>query len=188
MKKPEECLHVLRRLVGLGHDVKFVYIGDGSMRAELTEMAHPMTLADRVVFAGNRPQEWIANVLPQARLVLSFHKGRVLTEACLAGAPIVAYDCDWQGEIIHSGETGELVPVGEWEQMAIKANQLLADPTRARAVGKAARKLAMEMMNPKELDSIEVNSYEALFHRTARPFSARLPLMLGVQFFAADLP
>ena len=95
--------------------------------------------------------------------------------ACLAGAPIVAYDYDWQGEIIHSGETGELVPEGDWEQMAIHASKLLADPAQARRVGNAARKLAMEMMNPKVLDSIEVSSYEALFHRTARPLAQLTP-------------
>jgi glycosyltransferase involved in cell wall biosynthesis len=171
MKQPDECLRVLRKLLALGHDVKFVYIGDGSMRAQLAGMVNTFGLGGRVIFAGNRPQEWIAKVLPQARLVLSPHMGRALTEACLAGAPIVAYDYDWQGEIICSGETGELVPDGDWEQMAIKASQLLTDPDRARAVGKAARKLAMEMMNPKALDSIEVSSYEALFHRTARPLA-----------------
>ena len=171
MKQPEECLRVLHKLVELGHDVKFIYIGDGSMRARLAEMVDELGLGGRVFFAGNRPQEWIAKVLPQARLVLSPHMGRALTEACLAGAPIVAYDYDWQGEIIRSGETGELVPEGDWEQMALKASQLLADPAQARRVGNAARKLAMEMMNPQVLNDVEVTAYEALFNRSARPLA-----------------
>ncbi len=165
MKQPEENLRVLRRLLDLGHEVTFIFIGDGSMRAQLEKMTNELGLGGRVIFAGSRPQGWIAKVLPRARLALSPHMGRALTEACLAGLPIVAYDYDWQREIIHDGETGELVPVGDWEQMASKASQLLSDPARALHVGRSARKVAMEMMDPQALESIEVAAYEALFHR-----------------------
>jgi glycosyltransferase involved in cell wall biosynthesis len=91
--------------------------------------------------------------------------GRGLTEACLAGIPIVAYDYDWQGEIIRSGETGELVAEGDWKEMALRASKLLDDPQRSRHLGKQARRLAIEMMSPKILADIEVASYESIFNR-----------------------
>ena len=169
MKQPDQNLLALKRLHELGCDMKFVFIGDGSMRTRLETMAEELGLDGRVFFAGSRPQEWIAAVLPHARLVLSPHMGRALTEACLAGMPIVAYDYDWQGEIIRSGETGELVPVGEWEEMAQRASRLLADPDRAHHLGQEARRVAMEMMAPNELAKIEVMSYEALFTAAKHP-------------------
>lgn len=169
MKQPDQNLLALKRLRELGYDMKFVFIGDGSMRTQLETMVVELGLAGRVFFAGNRPQEWIAAVLPHARLVLSPHMGRALTEACLAGAPIVAYDYDWQGEIIRSGETGELVPAGEWEEMALRAGRLLAEPDQAHRLGQEARRVAMEMMAPNALVNIEVMSYEALFTGAKQP-------------------
>ena len=90
--------------------------------------------------------------------------GRGLTEACLAGVPIVAYDYDWQGEVIRSGETGELVSEGDWQEMALKARYLLDNPVLAKKMGQQARRLVMKMMSPETLTSIEVASYDALFN------------------------
>jgi glycosyltransferase involved in cell wall biosynthesis len=163
MKQPEHNLLALKKLHDLGHTLKFVFIGDGSMRRELEELAQDLGLAANVVFVGNRTQTWIAEVLPLARVVLSPHMGRALTEACLAAAPIVAYNYDWQGEIIESGVTGELVPNGAWEEMAYAAERFINDPSVARANGEAARKRAMEMMDPSLLDDHERRAYLKLF-------------------------
>lgn len=162
MKQPEENLYVLRELRESGQKVAFLFVGDGSMRRELEELAEKMGVLEYVRFAGNRSQEWIADMLPHARLVLSPHMGRALTEACLAAAPIVAYDYDWQGEIIRSGETGELVQNGNWRQMAEKALWLLENPDEAARLGRAARRLALEMMNPETLNRHEIEAYENL--------------------------
>lgn len=163
MKQPDQNLLVLKALRDAGYDVNFLFVGDGSQRGRLEALAQDLGLNGHVFFAGNRSQEWIAAVLPLARLVLSPHMGRALTEACLAGAPIVAYDYDWQGEIIRSGETGELVPNGDWEEMASRAARLLDDPDRARRLGQNARRRALEMMDPKALNDIEIKAYNALF-------------------------
>ncbi|MBL1140648.1 MAG: glycosyltransferase [Proteobacteria bacterium] len=165
MKQPEQNLLVMKSLVDAGYDISFVFIGDGSMKTELEEMVNELGLKGRVYFAGNRPQEWIAKVLPGARLVLSPHMGRGLTEACLAGAPIVAYDFDWQGEIIRTGETGELVMEGDWNEMAIRAKKILDNPCLSKQYGENARSVAVKMMSPKKLIDLEVASYEELFNR-----------------------
>ncbi len=162
MKQPQENLYVLRELREAGQDVIFLFVGDGSMRQELAELADKLGVLKHVRFAGNRSQEHIANLLPHARLVLSPHMGRGLTEACLAGAPIVAYDYDWQAEIIHSGETGELVQNGNWRRMAERALWLLENPDEAARRGCAARRLALEMMSPEKLNRHEIEAYENL--------------------------
>lgn len=167
MKQPEQNLLAFERVRNHGYDVKFLFIGDGSMRQQLETMAAERGLAGNIFFAGNRSQEWIAQVLPQARIVLSPHMGRALTEACLAAAPIVAYDYDWQGEIIRSGETGELIDNGDWNEMANRAIQLLNDPVRACRLGRKARRIALRMMDPKDLEAIEIRAYESILGNTA---------------------
>ena len=168
MKQPTHNLLVLKRLREWGHDVNFVFVGDGSMRDQLEVMVGELGLEGHVFFSGNRPQEWIAEILPHARLVLSPHMGRALTEACLASAPSVAYDLDWQREIIHSGKTGELVPASDWEEMARRSARLLTDPKQALRLGQKARQMAMEMMDTKALTDVEVGAYETLFSEVAK--------------------
>lgn len=162
MKQPQDNVYVLSELRRAGHDVSFLFVGDGSMRAELVGLARNLGISGNIRFSGNRSQEVIANLLPHARLVLSPHMGRGLTEACLAGASIIAYDYDWQGEIIRSGETGELVENGNWQQMAARALWLLDNPDAAARRGRAARRLALEMMGPEHLNRHEVAAYENL--------------------------
>jgi len=168
MKQPEHNLRVVKHLGDAGHDVVFVFTGDGSLRARLEQTAIAMGLEGHVVFAGNRPQEWLAAVLPDARLVLSPHMGRALAEACLAAVPIIAYDVDWQREIVRSGDTGELVPAGDWEEMARRADRLLVEPARAGQLGQRARQEAIAMMDPQALAELEIGAYEALFRNTSR--------------------
>ncbi len=163
MKQPSHNLFVLKRLREFGHDVNFLFVGDGEMREILEIKAKEMEIHHHVFFAGNRSQEWIAAVLPHARLVLSPHMGRALTEACLASAPVVAYDLDWQSEIIQSGETGELVPLGDWEQMALRSCELLGNSKKALRLGGSAREAAMCMMDAGMLIDTEKEAYETLF-------------------------
>ena len=159
MKQPEHILLALKKLRELGHDIAFIFIGDGPMRAELETLVVKFGLVGKVTFAGNRSQEWISEVLPRAKIVLSPHMGRGLAEAALAGAPIVAYDYDWQGELIRSGETGSLVPDMEWEQMAEAAAYFLEKPDYAFKMGSAVRKEAMMMMDPIKLEHHERETY-----------------------------
>jgi glycosyltransferase involved in cell wall biosynthesis len=165
VKQSEQNILVVKKLIDEGHDINFVFIGDGSMKSKLQNMAEEMGIKDRIYFAGNRTQEWIAQILPGMRLVLSPHMGRGLTEACLAGVPIVAYDYDWQGEIIHSGKTGELVPDGDWTEMALRAAELLNNPEKACQLGNNARSLALKMMSPEKLKSFEISSYDSLLNK-----------------------
>jgi glycosyltransferase involved in cell wall biosynthesis len=162
MKQPVDNLYVLKTLLDAGKKIYFVYVGDGTMRQELVEVARSLDVVEYVRFTGNRTQDFIARLLPNSQLVLSPHMGRALTEACLAGAPIIAYDYDWQREIIYSGETGELVENGNWKRMAEKALWLLDNPEIALKYGRAARSVALEMMCPDRLNCQEIEVYDRL--------------------------
>ena len=63
--------------------------------------------------------------------------GIVLLEAMLAGLPIVATRVSAVPEIVADGETGLLVDAGDAEAVAAALSELLDDPARRTALGKA---------------------------------------------------
>lgn len=168
VKHPDDIVRVLAEVRKRGHDLKALMVGDGQERASLTELARELGVVEDVAFCGNRGQEWLSQVIPQAAAVVSPITGRALSEAAFGAAPIVAYDLDWQGELIKTGETGELVPARDWMKMADSVERFLTDATYARRMGAAVRKRAFEMLDPATLDQHERDEYEKLLRRFER--------------------
>lgn len=162
VKQPDHVLEALRQARGRGFKVKALFAGDGSMRGALEERAKQMGLADALVIAGNLGQIRLAELIPSAAVVVSPHTGRALTEAALGAAPVVAYDIDWQSELIEDGVTGRLVPHGDVGALAGAAIDLVADPDWARVLGNALRRRTLEMLDPEALDEHERREYAKL--------------------------
>jgi glycosyltransferase involved in cell wall biosynthesis len=162
IKQPDHVIGVLAEVRSHGFDVKAVLAGDGTMRETLARQADELGIADHVIFAGNLDQGTLAQLFPVTAAVVSPHTGRALSEAALGAAPIVAYDVDWQGELIQTGQTGILVPHDDVAGMADAATAMLADPERARSLGRAVRFRALEMLDPEALDEHERSEYRKL--------------------------
>jgi glycosyltransferase involved in cell wall biosynthesis len=162
VKKVDDVIRVLKIVRDNGFNVRILIVGEGRERKKLEEIAINLNVYEMVIFCGNRDQNWISSVIPFAEVVLSPHTGRALTEAALGGAPICAYDVDWQSELIESGISGELVPFKDYNQMAKKAIKLIQDREYARRIGGGARVRALEMMNPEKLNDHEIRFYEDL--------------------------
>jgi len=165
MKCVEDVVRVVAELIQRGHRIKSLIIGDGTLREGLESLASALGVKNSVIFAGNRTQEWIAAVLPRATVIISPHMGRALTEAALAGVPIVAYDYDWQREVVTDGQTGYLVANKDWVGLSDKAEKILTDPISGKKMGENARKRILEMMNPKRLELHEQNEYSKMLKR-----------------------
>ena len=165
VKQPDHVVETLAAVRRRGFDVKAILAGDGRMRSALTEQARALGVGDAIVFAGNVGQDRLAELIPLAAAVVSPHTGRALAEAALGAAPVVAYDIDWQGELIEDGVTGILVPHGAAGQMADGVNRLLSDPAHARRLGNALRQRALTMLDPSKLDEHERQEYRKLLAR-----------------------
>jgi glycosyltransferase involved in cell wall biosynthesis len=63
------------------------------------------------------------------------------------------------------GDTGFLVPSGDWQRMADRTQQLLDDAEGARAMGVNARRIVARMMNPAALLRHEQDTYRDLLAR-----------------------
>ena len=165
IKCVEDVIRVVAELIRRGYCVKGLIIGDGVLRKKLESLTVVLGVGNDVIFAGNRAQEWIAAVLPRATAIISPQMGRALTEAALAGVPIVAYDYDWQREVVIDGQTGYLVPNRDWTELSNKTENILTDPVNGKRMGANAREKILKIMNPERLELHEQNEYSKLFKR-----------------------
>lgn len=162
IKFADHIVPVLADVRARGFDVKAVLAGDGSLRKQMEAQAAELGVGEHLILAGNRDQGWISKAVTQAAVVISPHMGRALTEVAMGAAPIVAYDYDWQGEIIETDVTGILVPHEDKRAMADGVVKMLSDRGYAKAMGQAARLRAFAMSDPEVLDRHERDSYERL--------------------------
>ncbi|MGE0492750.1 MAG: glycosyltransferase family 4 protein [Vulcanimicrobiota bacterium] len=162
VKKSSDLVEVMGRLRQWGVDCSLLIVGDGELREQMQARAEELDVDELVLFAGNRSQEWLAEVLPGASAMLSPLAGRALTETALAGVPVVAYDVDWHSDVIITGMTGELVPVDDIEAMAEGARKLLEDQDYARTCGRRLREKMLDHMDLEKLVATEREAYGRL--------------------------
>lgn len=162
IKRAEDCFEVLRILAAQGSDVGLLLIGDGPLRETIAARAEADGLRERVRFLGNIEQGAIASILPLCTLALSPLTGRALAEVAFAALPIVAYDLDWQGEIVETDVTGVLVPTGDTAAMAEGAARLLANAALRQRLGAEARRRALDLLEPQKQTRREIDAYASL--------------------------
>lgn len=165
LKYPDDVIRILAELRRKGHDIKLVFAGEGDMLGELRELAGQLGVLEHVVFAGNQNQTALAQLNTFALSVISPLTGRALSESALCAAAIVAYDIDWQGELIITNQTGILCPSRSWQSMSDGVERYIGDPEFALRMGAGARKLALSMLDPELLNQHERKEYLALMRR-----------------------
>jgi L-malate glycosyltransferase len=145
---------------------RLIMIGDGPERSPAERRVRELGLEERVAFLGK--QESFVELLAAADVFLlpseqeSF--GLAALEALSCGVPVVASDVGGIPELVDSGETGYLAPVGEVAAMADRVLSLVGDGARWRAFSLRARQRVLErfQLGP------AVERYEALYRQVLR--------------------
>jgi N-acetyl-alpha-D-glucosaminyl L-malate synthase BshA len=125
---------------------QLVLVGDGPERSAAEWLAHDLHINDKVHFMGK--QERVDELLPLADLMMmpseleSF--GLAALEAMACKVPSIATRVGGVPELIDDGVTGLLYPVGNVDDMAAGAVNLLKDRTRLEAMREAGRKMAQK--------------------------------------------
>ncbi|MBP7618612.1 MAG: glycosyltransferase, partial [Geothrix sp.] len=76
---------------------------------------------------------------------------RSLIEACASGLPLVASDVEGIREVLLHGQNGLLVPPGDVQALASAWIEILQDPLRRSAMGRASRALALERFDQEKV-------------------------------------
>ncbi|HXE74358.1 MAG TPA: N-acetyl-alpha-D-glucosaminyl L-malate synthase BshA [Candidatus Xenobia bacterium] len=120
---------------------RLLLIGDGPERGNAEYLVREKGISDSVQFLGK--QDAVYEKLGVCDLFLlpsdmeSF--GLAALEAMACEVPVIASDVGGIREVIDDGQNGFLFPARDVESMARAAIELLRDPPRARALGRAAR-------------------------------------------------
>lgn len=112
-------------------DFSLVLIGDGPDRERIRVQIERLGLGDTVILLDWRDNVACFMARAQVFLLGSRYEGwpNVLVEAMACGCPVVSTDCDTgPREILGDNEYGLLVPVDDYEAMALEAEKLLLDP------------------------------------------------------------
>jgi N-acetyl-alpha-D-glucosaminyl L-malate synthase BshA len=162
VKRPEDVVRVFAR-VAREIPSRLLLIGEGPELPRTEALARELGLRDRVLTLGQRGE--LEQVLPCADLLLlpseSESFGLAALEAMACGVPPLASRVGGLPEVVEDGVSGILAPVGDVEQMAARALDLLRDPVRHTAMREAARARAIDAFDR----SIWVGAYEAAYRR-----------------------
>lgn len=131
-------------------EVRFLLVGDGSLKDSLKKQAEKLGIKDRVVFLGWRDDVTVGarHALPLLSGIdvlalpsLNEAVGRIILEAACFGVPAVASRTGGVPEIIQDGLTGILVEPGNPVELAKGIMLLLRDREKRLSMGQAAKEL-----------------------------------------------
>jgi glycosyltransferase involved in cell wall biosynthesis len=122
-------------------EARLVIVGEGEKRAELEQHARALGLLDRAIFAGFRGD--LDALLPAFDVFcLSSHMeglGTSLLDAMCFSRAVVATGAGGIPEAVEDGVTGRVVPVRQPGALAAALAEMLNDPARREACGRAGR-------------------------------------------------
>jgi glycosyltransferase involved in cell wall biosynthesis len=161
----EFFIQAARKVVDSMPHVQFVAVGELNDRIwkELSTLINKLNLKDHVHFLGMRGD--IPEILSDLDLFVlsSLSEGFPLAvlEAMAASKPVVVTRSGGPEELVDDGRTGFLVPPSDPQALAEKICELLSDPGKAAALGRAAR-AKVESQFPIEK---MIENYEQLYDR-----------------------
>ena len=141
---------------------RLVMIGDGPDRPGIEELCREKGISSIVHFLGNTGA--VEEIMPAASLYLlptdaeSFGLSALEAQAC--GVPVLGYAVGGLPEVIETGRTGFLRPVGDVDGLAVDGTSILADRSLATAMGRAARERAVRLFNAEAMVGKYLSIYE----------------------------
>jgi len=141
VKRLELLVDAFSTLVGEGHRVKLVLVGEGPLRDSLEGQIRELGLESRIRLHGSVPDAGPLYGIFDVAVQTSCREGlpNALLEAAAAGRAIVATDAGGSGEIVIDGRTGLIVPVDDRPQLVRALRLAVSDAGLRDRLGRAAR-------------------------------------------------
>lgn len=145
VKRPVDCVEILKGVLDSGVRARLVMVGDGSERGRAEHRARCLGVERLCSFVGKQPR--IVDYLSASDVLLlpseqeSF--GLAALEAMACEVPVVASRVGGVPEVVTDGETGYLSAVGDTDKMGADAARLLANEDLRCEMGRRARESAV---------------------------------------------
>ena len=141
---------------------KLLLVGDGPERSRIEKMAMDQGVDDDIICIGKIKNTVEPLLISDLFLLPSETEsfGLAALEALAAGVPVVASDSGGIPEVVDHGKSGFLAPVGDVQQMAKYALQLLENPEQMAKAKKMAKARASDFQIQKILPV-----YEGIYQR-----------------------
>ncbi|MCW4030667.1 MAG: glycosyltransferase family 4 protein [Candidatus Bathyarchaeota archaeon] len=128
--------------------VKFVLVGDGPLKPQLTATLQAAGLLGNFMFLRNLTEDDLVGIYSCADVFVlpSVQEGQgiVLLEAQASGVPVVAFGVGGVNEAVRNGETGLLIERGDTNALADALQKILSDKTLRDKMGIAGRRFVTE--------------------------------------------
>jgi type III pantothenate kinase len=172
--------NAISALALLPEDVELIIAGgpdaaeldDDPEARRLTALATDLGVLDRLDLRGRVGRDELPALMRSADIILSVPWyepfGIVPVEAMACGVPIVASAVGGMIDTVVDGVTGLHVPPRDPERLAAVAGDLLDDPARRRALGKAGVRRARQLYDWNRVASATHDVYRALAPTAAR--------------------
>lgn len=169
-------------LLPRGLDARLVIVGGepgGSPEVNrLSSLAEELDVAERVTFAGSRPQEDLHCYYCAADAAVSVPHyepfGMTPLEAMACATPVVGSRVGGIKTSVAEGETGYLVPPRDPELLAGRLLRLLSDPTLRDRMGHAARRRIEEHYTWEHVATLAAAAFSELAREAAIPRASRM--------------
>lgn len=169
IKRVDRFLAVARQLAHRA-DVRFVVVGDGELRDELTRSADAAALGERIVWAGFRRD--IPDVCFASDIVMltSDNEGTPvsLIEAQAAATPVAATDVGGVRSVVAQGVSGVIVGADDVDGLARAVAELADDAGLRRRMGAAGRRRATAEYTLERLAADHARLYRELLSARER--------------------
>jgi glycosyltransferase involved in cell wall biosynthesis len=129
--------------------VHVVLIGEGPSRPDLEGLAHELGITGRVHFVGAIMNAFRYHHAFDVSVLSSVSEGfpNTLVEAMAASRPVVATRVGGVPDAVREGETGYLVPTGNYVAFAERLGRLLTDPHHRAQMGRAGYEIAIHQFH-----------------------------------------
>ena len=146
VKRTDDVVRTLQRLVERGVDAYLCLVGDGPDRDGLERLAHELGVIKRCLFLGYQDDVSRFYEAVDAVLLPSANEGTPVTviEALAARRPAVATRVGGLPDVVDHGVDGFLVDVGDVDALADRLAELAGDPARRGLMGDAGRSRMLE--------------------------------------------
>ncbi|MBW2096986.1 MAG: glycosyltransferase, partial [Deltaproteobacteria bacterium] len=149
----------------------FFFFGQGPLRNQLEALCENVGLAEKISFAGFRPD--LARILPCLSVVVHPATmeglGVSLLQASAAGIPIVATTAGGIPEIVQHGQSGYLLAPGDVNGMAEAVISLLKNPGKVKEFGQAGRERVLSHFSIESMVKGNLAVYHQLKQHQSSP-------------------